>query len=91
MKSNTQLACVLLATTVVLTGCAQRRDCVDAQGNPRPDSECRRSMAGGFIGYPRYIYGGTLRNGKVVGGSTTPKSSNSVSRGGFGRVGSFGS
>ncbi|MEQ1822318.1 MAG: hypothetical protein ABL949_07405 [Fimbriimonadaceae bacterium] len=80
MKSSpSQLAAVTAALAAFLAGCSQRRDCVDQYGNILPDSSCKGRT--GTAGYPHWIYGGSRSGGRVIGGSTTPRSSSS---GGFG-------
>jgi len=84
MKKNQNILIVATITSLVLAGCGERRDCVDALGNKRPDSECRGTRVGAT--YPRFIYGGRISNGRVSGGSVAPKTSTSY--GGFGGRGS---
>jgi hypothetical protein len=67
MKGKQNLLIVTAVSAMVLTGCGERRDCVDAKGNKRPDSECMRTgTAGGVMMYPRFIYGGRTVNGLQV-------------------------
>ncbi len=88
MERSSRFSLVIVTSTaLMLGGCAASRNaqgqCVDASGRVMPDSYCRTGSSG------RYIYGGSVSNGRVIGGSTTPPAS-SVSRGGFGSFGSFG-
>jgi hypothetical protein len=79
---------VVTSTAMMLGGCGASRNaqgqCVDASGRVMPDSYCRSGATGS-----RYLYGGSVSNGRVLGGSASPPAS-SVSRGGFGSSGSFG-
>jgi uncharacterized protein YgiB involved in biofilm formation len=84
MNPRLELAIVASVAATVLAGCSgsQRKDCVDQNGFVLPDARCtgRSTYAAGGA-YPRFIYGGQVRSGKIVGGSTTAPA---VSRGGFG-------
>ncbi|MCE9559695.1 MAG: hypothetical protein K8R88_12170 [Armatimonadetes bacterium] len=84
MNSKMTLLVVTSITATVLTGCGgARKDCVDQNGNPLPNSACNGGRVGAGI-YPRYIYGGSRgSNGRITGGSLTAPSSG-TSRGGFG-------
>jgi hypothetical protein len=86
MKNEFKLAWVVTFAGVILAGCgSERRDCVDASGKKLPDSACTTYRGGaGYYGAPRFIYGGSQSGGRILGGSATP----SVSRGGFGSMGS---
>jgi hypothetical protein len=85
MKKSKFVPATFVATiaAVALTGCGERRDCVDVNGNVLPDSACTSGSYAGHI-YPHWIYGGSMSNGRVTGGSTTPHTSSGVSRGGLG-------
>lgn len=84
MKKSSVVPATLVASiaALVVTGCGERRDCVDNMGNKLPDSACNSGSYAGHV-YPHWVYGGSRSSsGRITGGSTTPHSS--VSRGGFG-------
>lgn len=94
-----------VAALVVTTGCntqRQVRRCVDERGNVLPDSACTTGGYGaGYyggiraFGYPRWVYGGNVRNGQAFGFTSSPNpratvvdgAGRTISRGGFGSSG----
>ncbi|HUB29091.1 MAG TPA: hypothetical protein VL967_05310 [Terracidiphilus sp.] len=85
MRRSREVKLTLLAAVALsVTGCRERRDCVDAQNHIRPDGYCQASDSHS-LGY-HYVYGGSTGGhvgDTVVGGSATP-------RGGFGAFGGGG-
>lgn len=75
MGNRFELSIVVATASLLLAGCTrERRDCVDEKGQRLPDSMCTGRVGG--AGYPRFIYGGSVntQTGRIVGGSTTPRS-----------------
>lgn len=95
MKKSRAVPGLLLSATAagLLGGCGgETRRCVDQTGRLLPESACRGgSYGGGYYGgyrpIPRFVYGGSYSNGRVMNFSNTPRSSGfggGSTRGGFG-------
>jgi hypothetical protein len=78
------LTIVAAVAAAIVAGCSQQRQCVDAQGNPLPDSACQ-SPATSSYHYPHYVYTGG--GGGYSGGGYSRSYGSSTVRGGFGGFG----
>lgn len=82
-----ELTIVAAVAAVIVTGCGQQRQCVDASGRPLPDSACQSSSSGAYS-YPHYVY---RRSGSgYSGGGGYSGGYSSTVRGGFGGFGGHG-
>lgn len=75
----------------------QVRNCVDEKGNLIPDTVCEGTYSGTGYHGGHFVYGGTVRGGRVFDSRLTPtqgahvvtSGGRTISRGGFGRSGGF--
>jgi hypothetical protein len=106
MKKSTEVQVILLATVAAaaMAGCSRPRydystevrRCLDPQGNVVPDYRCEQRPGGygtgGYVGYPRWVYGGTMNNGRLMNFNSAPTagsqvvtpSGRTITRGGLG-------